>query len=46
MLASLGPKVREAFLLSQIDGMPYKHIASKLGISEVSVRRYVAGITG
>ncbi|WP_426811472.1 sigma-70 family RNA polymerase sigma factor [Pseudomonas sp. WOUb67] len=42
MLASLGPKVREAFLLSQIDGMPYKHIATQLGISEVSVRRYIA----
>jgi RNA polymerase sigma-70 factor (ECF subfamily) len=42
MLASLGPKVREAFLLSQIDGMPYKQIAAQLGISEVGVRRYVA----
>jgi len=42
MLAALGTKVREAFLLSQVDGLPYKHIATQLGISEVTVRRYVA----
>ncbi len=42
MLAALGPKVREAFLLSQIDGMPYKHIATQLGISEAAVRRHIA----
>lgn len=29
-------------MLSQVDGLPYKHIATQLGISEVTVRRYVA----
>ena len=42
MLAALGANVREAFLLSQVDGMPYKRIAAQLGVSEVTVRRYIA----
>lgn len=41
MLAALGEPVRQAFLLSQVEGMPYKHIATTLGISEMSVRRYI-----
>ncbi len=41
MLAALGDTVRKAFLLSQVDGMPYKAIAAELGISEMSVRRYI-----
>ncbi|AVO54865.1 sigma-70 family RNA polymerase sigma factor [Ectopseudomonas mendocina] len=42
MLAGLGPKVRKAFLLSQIDGLPYKVIAQQLDISLATVNRYIA----
>ncbi|MCY1284811.1 putative RNA polymerase sigma factor FecI [compost metagenome] len=42
MLAGLGPKVRKAFLLSQLDGMTYKAIAETLGVSLITVNRYVA----
>lgn len=42
MLTGLGPKVRKAFLLSQIDGLPYKVIAQQLDISLVTVNRYIA----
>ncbi|TBU78331.1 sigma-70 family RNA polymerase sigma factor [Phytopseudomonas daroniae] len=42
MLAGLGPKVRKAFLLSQLDGLPYKEIARQLDVSLVTVNRYIA----
>lgn len=42
MLAGLGPKVRKAFLLSQLDGMPYKDIARQLDTSLATVNRYIA----
>lgn len=42
MLGSLGDKVRQAFLLSQLDGMTYRAIAQTLGISVVTVNRYIA----
>ncbi|NIE74276.1 sigma-70 family RNA polymerase sigma factor [Pantoea sp. Tr-811] len=42
MLAGLGPQVRQAFLLSQLDGMPYQAIAEQLGVSLSSVNRYMA----
>jgi len=42
MLAGLGRKVRRAFLLSQLDGMTYKLIGRDLGVSEVTVTRYIA----
>ena len=42
MLAGLGRKVRRAFLLSQLDGMTYKLIGVELGVSEVTVTRYIA----
>lgn len=42
MLAGLGPKVRQAFLLAQLDGLPYKEIARRLDISLISVNRYIA----
>lgn len=42
MLAGLGPKVRKAFLLSQLEGMPYKAIAETLDVSLITVNRYIA----
>lgn len=45
MLAGLGPNVRQAFLLSQLDGMSYKLIAEQLQVSVVTITRYVAKAT-
>lgn len=42
MLDGLGRKVKQAFLLSQLQGMPYKQIAEKLGVSVSSITQYVA----
>jgi RNA polymerase sigma-70 factor (ECF subfamily) len=42
MLDGLGRKVKQAFLLSQLQGMPYKEIAALLGVSVSSVTQYVA----
>lgn len=41
MLDSLAPKVRQAFLLSQIEGLKYEVIAEQLGVSLGSVKRYM-----
>jgi RNA polymerase sigma factor (sigma-70 family) len=41
MLDGLQPRVRSAFLLAQIDGLPYAEIATQLGVSVRSVERYV-----
>lgn len=40
-LASLPAKVREAFVLSQLDGLTYSAIASQLGLSVGAVRKYM-----
>lgn len=42
MLAKLAPKAREAFLLSQIDGLTYAAIAGQLRVSERMVKKYMA----
>ena len=42
MLAGLGGKVRQAFLLSRLEGLPYPEIARRMGISPRSVHNYVA----
>jgi RNA polymerase sigma-70 factor (ECF subfamily) len=42
MLAGLGKKVRRAFLLSQLDGLTYRAIGETLGVSVITVNRYVA----
>ncbi|ACA17824.1 RNA polymerase, sigma-24 subunit, ECF subfamily [Methylobacterium sp. 4-46] len=42
MLAGLSRKARAAFLMSQIDGMPYAEIAAELNVSVSMVRKYVA----
>lgn len=41
MLDALKPQARRAFLLSQIDGMKYDDIARELGVSLVTVKRYM-----
>ena len=42
MLDGLSGKTREAFLLSQLDGLTYSEIALKLGVSVSSVKKYMA----
>ncbi|WCD81834.1 sigma-70 family RNA polymerase sigma factor [Pseudomonas sp. TUM22785] len=42
MLASLPPKVAEAFLLAQMQGLGYRAIAERLGVSERTVTSYMA----
>ncbi|SDO62635.1 RNA polymerase sigma-70 factor, ECF subfamily [Methylobacterium phyllostachyos] len=42
MLARLSQKARAAFLMSQIDGLPYAEIAAELKVSVSMVRKYVA----
>ena len=41
MLDSLAPKAREAFVLSQLEGLTYAVIAERLQISERTVKRYM-----
>ncbi len=42
MLARLPSKVREAFLLAQLHGLPYKAIGEQLGVGERMVKKYMA----
>lgn len=42
LLAGLKPAVRKAFLWSQLEGLSYAQIASRLGVCERSVKRYMA----
>lgn len=41
MLDGLKPAVREAFLLSQFEGLTYKVIAERLGVTERTVANYL-----
>ena len=41
-LNGLPSAVREAFLLSQLDGLSYKVIASRLGVCERTIKNYMA----
>jgi RNA polymerase sigma-70 factor (ECF subfamily) len=45
MLYGLGEKTRRAFLLSQLQGMPYADIALDLQVSVSSVKKYMAKAT-
>jgi len=45
MLDGLGEKVRQAFLLSQLEGLTYPVIAQRLGVSVSSVKKYMAKAT-
>ncbi|SIQ44696.1 RNA polymerase sigma-70 factor, ECF subfamily [Aquipseudomonas alcaligenes] len=42
LLRRLPGKVRDAFLLAQLDGLTYAQIAVKLGVSERMVKKYMA----
>lgn len=42
MLDGLASNVRQALLLSQLDGLTYGEIAERLGVSERTVKRYMA----
>lgn len=41
MLDTLKPKVRQAFLLSQIEGLKYEEIAHRIDVSLPTVKRYM-----
>ncbi|MEN3112034.1 sigma-70 family RNA polymerase sigma factor [Uliginosibacterium paludis] len=41
MLDGLGARARQAFLLSQLDGLSYAEIALELGVSVSSVKKYM-----
>jgi RNA polymerase sigma-70 factor (ECF subfamily) len=45
MLDGLGQKVKQAFLLSQLEGLGYNAIAERLGVSVSSVTKYMAKAT-
>ena len=40
-LAALPAKVRETFMLSQLDGLTYSQIAQQLGLSVGAIRKYM-----
>jgi RNA polymerase sigma-70 factor (ECF subfamily) len=42
LLRQLPPRVRQAFLLAQVYGMTYREIALQIGVSERSVKKYMA----
>lgn len=42
MLDGMGPRARSAFLLAQLDGLTYREIAQRLGVSLSSVEKYMA----
>ncbi len=41
LLAGMPGKTRQAFLLSQLEGLGYAEIATRLGVSLASVKRYM-----
>lgn len=41
-LDGLSPKARSAFLLSQLDGLTYVQIGARLGVTDRTVKRYMA----
>lgn len=45
VLGALPAKVREVFLLSQLDGLTYSQIAQTMGISFATVRKYMLRAT-
>ncbi|GAA0483942.1 RNA polymerase sigma factor FecI [Tatumella punctata] len=45
MLDTLSDKARRAFLLSQLEGLQYRDIALRLGVSVSAVKKYIAKAT-
>lgn len=45
MLDGLGARTKQAFLLSQLQGMGYKDIAARMGVSVSSITKYIARAT-
>lgn len=41
MLCAMPEKTRQAFLMSQVDGMTYPQIATELNVSLITVKRYM-----
>lgn len=41
-LAQLPPRTREVFLMHRLDGMKYREIADRLGISQSAVEKHIA----
>lgn len=41
LLDGLRPRVREAFLLAQLDGLSYAQIAARMGLSLSSIQQYM-----
>lgn len=42
MLGGLAPKARQVFVLSQLEGLNYAQIAERVGLSERTIKRYMA----
>jgi len=42
MLSGLPAKAREAFLLSQLEGLTYAQVGTRLGVTDRTVKRYMA----
>jgi len=42
LLDGLPPRVREAFLLAQLDGLNYAQIADRLDVTDRTIKRYMA----
>jgi len=42
LFGALAPRVREAFVLAQFGGLDYAEVAARLGITERTVKRYMA----
>lgn len=42
MLSRLSQKAARAFVLAQVDGVPYREIATELDVSERMVKKYIA----
>jgi RNA polymerase sigma-70 factor (ECF subfamily) len=42
MLGNLAPQAREVFVLSQLEGLTYVEIAARTGLSDRTVKRYMA----
>lgn len=42
MLSRLSQKAAAAFIMAQVDGLPYREIATQLGVSDRMVKKYIA----